>query len=339
MGVIHNIVQDFKIIPDDVPRIQDALFFDGPDQRRNLERFGTLMFFATAIASYGVIGDSTATVIGAMLIAPLMTPILATAAAVVTGQMHRAGRALLTTFGGVLLAISLSWLIGMLYHSGIIDPSTNSQIVSRTSPNLVDLYGAIFSGAVGAFAVSRKDVANTLPGAAIAIALVPPLAVVGLTLSQGDWSDAGGAFLLFLTNFFAILLAGGAMLALLGASAAATSDLHGHARTRAFAVIIAGTLLVAVPLAATSASALNSSLAQSATRNVTEEWLEGTSYELSSVDSTSDGMLIRVFGEGDLPSTDDLIAAIEEKSKKDATVRLEVIPEHIEEFSVSPTGG
>ena len=91
MGVLRNIIHDFKITSDDVPRIESQLFFDGADQRQNLERFGTLMFFATWIATYGVIADSTATVIGAMLIAPLMTPILATSAAVVTGQMPRQG--------------------------------------------------------------------------------------------------------------------------------------------------------------------------------------------------------------------------------------------------------
>ena len=291
MGVIRNILQDFRIVPDDVTRINDALSFDGPNQRQNLERFGTLMFFATIIATYGVIADSTATVIGAMLIAPLMTPILATAAAVVTGQMNRAGRALLTTFGGVIGAIALSWLIGTIYHTGMINVATNSQIVSRTSPSLVDLYAALGAGAVGAFAVSRKDVADTLPGAAIAIALVPPLAVVGLTLSQGAWLDAWGAMLLFMTNFFAILLSGGAILALLGLSAAATSNLSGHARRKAFEVIIVGTLLVAVPLAATSAQALRSSRTRIVARNVTEVWLRGTSYEVGDVNSTTDGLI------------------------------------------------
>ena len=85
MGLLSNIVTDFKITSKDLPRIQSQLFYDGPNSRQSLERFGILMFFATLIAAYGVIGDSTATVIGAMLIAPLMTPVLAIAAAVVMG--------------------------------------------------------------------------------------------------------------------------------------------------------------------------------------------------------------------------------------------------------------
>lgn len=137
------------------------------------------MFFATFIASNGVIADSTTTVIGAMLIAAWMTPILAIAAPSVVGQMDRAGRALLTTHAGAAGAVALSWVIGTIYRAGLISVTTNSQIVVRTSPSLVELYAALGVGAVGAFAVSRKDVADTFPGAAVAIALVPPLAVVG----------------------------------------------------------------------------------------------------------------------------------------------------------------
>ena len=297
MGVLRNIIHDFKITSDDVPRIESQLFFDGADQRQNLERFGTLMFFATWIATYGVIADSTATVIGAMLIAPLMTPILATSAAVVTGQMPRAGRALLTVAGGVIGAIALSWFLGSIYHSGVISVTSNSQIVSRTAPRLVDLYAALGAGAVGAFATSRKDIADTLPGAAIAIALVPPLAVVGLTLSQGAYSEAWGAMLLFMTNFFAILLAGSAILALLGLSAAATSELHGQARRQAVLLIIGGTLLVAVPLAATSINVATSARLQTEARKVAEGWVDGTAYEVDSIGSTADGVVVRVGGE------------------------------------------
>ena len=334
MGVLHNIVHDFKIRPADVPRIESQLFFDGANQRLDLERFATLMFFATWIATYGVIGDSTATVIGAMLIAPLMTPILATAAAVVTGQMPRAGRALLTVAGGVIGAIVLAWLIGTIYHSGVISVSANSQIVSRTSPRLVDLYGALGAGAVGAFATSRKDIAASLPGAAIAIALVPPLAVVGLTLSQGAWSDAWGAMLLFLTNFFAILLAGGAMLALLGLSAAATSELDGNARRRAFIAITVGTLLVAIPLAATSINVARSALLQTSAKAAAQDWVDGTTYDVNSVGSTADGVLVRVAGEGDPPPTSELLAAMQERMERETAVRLEIVPEQVEEFVV-----
>ena len=336
MGIIRNLIHDFKIDEDDVPRIEAALFFDGPNHRENLERFCTLMFFATAIATYGVIADSTATVIGAMLIAPLMTPILAMATAMITGQMPRAGRAFLTVLGGVAIAVALSWFLSWIYRTGVISVDSNSQILSRTSPRLVDLWAALFAGAAGAFAISRKDVADTLPGAAIAIALVPPLAVVGVALSQGAWSDAWGAMLLFMTNFFAILLAGGAILALLGLRKAGMADLHGTARKRAAALVYVGAILVIIALASTSLKALNSAQMQSSARQITEEWLVGSTYELNRVTNTSNGVSIIVSGEGDIPDAAELVAAMTDRFERGATVQLQVVPAHSKEYEVVP---
>ncbi len=305
MGLIRNIVHDNQITPDDVPRIEDALFYEGAKRRLNLESFAVLMFFATIIATYGVISDSTATVIGAMIVAPLMTPIMATAAALVMGRMKLAGQSLLIVAGGVIGAIFISWLLGVIYTTGIISVTTNSQIVARVSPRLVDLYAALASGAVGAFAMSRKDVANTLPGVAIAIALVPPLAVVGITLSQGAYSDAGGAFLLFLTNFLSILLAGGGVFALLGLSKASMSELVGTARRNAFLLIALGTLLVIIPLATTSINTGKAGILQFHTTKAAQEWLSGSeNYELVSVRSSAGAVEVRITGDGDLPPTD-----------------------------------
>ena len=75
MGVLRNIVDDNKFTPEDLPKFEGKLFFEGAKRRVNLERFAVLLFLSTVIATYGVLGDSTATVIGAMIIAPLMTPL------------------------------------------------------------------------------------------------------------------------------------------------------------------------------------------------------------------------------------------------------------------------
>lgn len=326
MRPISAIIDDFKLTKDDLPRIQGLLFYDGPDARQSLERFALLMFFATLIASYGVIGDSTATVIGAMLIAPLMTPVLAVAAAVVTGDMRRAGFSLLVVLGGVVGAIALALVIGITYQSGIIDVNTNSQITQRVAPRLVDLYAALGAGAVGAFATSREDIADTLPGAAIAIALVPPLAVVGLTLSQGELSAAWGAMLLFLTNFFAILIAGSIVLAVLGLSAAATGHLVGHGRRRAIEIILLGALLVVLPLAVTSYNTVKTAQTQNSVTSTVRSWLEGTSFELVSTSLRPGGVLIVVKGDGEPPATDRLVDAMRDRMQSEVTVELEIMP-------------
>ena len=336
MGLLRNIIDDNQITTDDLPRIEDKLFFEGKRRRLNLESFAVLMFFATLIASYGIIADSTATVIGAMIVAPLMTPIMATAAALVMGRMDRAAQALLIVIGGVIGAIFLSWLVGVTFIIGIINVNTNAQILSRTSPSLVDLAAALASGGAGAFAISRKDISDTLPGVAIAIALVPPLAVVGLTLSQGAYDDAWGAFLLFATNFLSILLAGGGVLALLGLGQAATADLDARRRRNAFYAIALGAMLVTVPLAATSYNTAQAGYAQFQATRSSQEWLQDSGYEVARVDApSSDYVLIRVTGDGDLPPRDELTASLQERFGRDVTVRLQVIPARNDEWVVS----
>ena len=253
MKVFSEILRDNRVTEEDLPNFEQKLFFKGPRLRLYLVRFTVLLLLSTVIASFGVINDSAATVIGAMIIAPLMTPIMAMAAALVMGKMDWSIRSLLLVAFGVLLVIIVSFLIGAAVNAiSIISFTQNSQITSRISPRLTDLCIALASGAAGAFAMSRDDIADSLPGVAISISLVPPLCVVGIGLSSGQWAAAWGAMLLFLTNFFSILLAGGSVLALLGLGAAATSTIQGRRRRIAFLIIALGVLLVSLPLAATS---------------------------------------------------------------------------------------
>ena len=220
--------------------------------------------------------------------------------------------------------------------TGVISVTTNSQIVARTSPRLVDLYAALASGAVGAFAMSRKDVANTLPGVAIAIALVPPLAVVGITLSQGAYDDAGGAFPLFLTNFLSILLAGGGVFALLGLSKASMSKLEGTSRRNAFLLIALGTMLVIIPLAATSINTGRAGLIQFHATQATKEWLaDSEAYELVDVKSTANAVEVRISGDGSLPPTEELITSMASRTEQPVRVRLLVIPSQQQDLQVN----
>jgi len=306
MGVFRNIVDDNKFTPEDVPPFEGKLFFEGAKRRVNLERFAVLLFLSTVIATYGVLGDSTATIIGAMIIAPLMIPIMGTAAGLVMGDMGRAGRSFLRVVGGVIGVIFTAWFIGSFLNATIVSYTTNSAITGRISPSLTDLAGALACGAAGAFAMSRSDVADSLPGVAISISLVPPLCVVGIGLSGGELAVAWGAMLLFLTNFLSILLAGGGTLALLGLSAASTKELSGTARRKAFIYIAIGALLVAVPLAVTSIRVANESLAELQTQRLTQLWLDQTDYRVTRVEADGWNLNVLINGSGDLPDLDEL---------------------------------
>ena len=165
--------------------------------------FFVLILLSSGIALYGLLQNSGAVIIGAMLVAPLMSPIIAMGMAMVRGDLKTLGTAAQTTAQGVLLAISVGAVLTFLSPIR----GTTDQILSRVSPNLLDLGIAFLSGAAGGYAVTRKSIAAALPGVAIAAALVPPLAVVGFGFATADLSIATGALLLFLTNLIAIVLA------------------------------------------------------------------------------------------------------------------------------------
>jgi uncharacterized hydrophobic protein (TIGR00271 family) len=328
MNVLASIFRDNRFRPEDVPRFEAKLFYEGDRRRPYLERFFVLLILATIIATAGIIGDSTATVIGAMIVAPLMTPIMATAAALIMGNMSRALNRLSLVLLGVLTVIFLSWLFGVLSPS-YLSFSANSQILGRVSPRLIDLIAALASGAAGAFALSREDVADSLPGVAIAISLVPPLCVVGLSLSAGEIDAATGAMLLFITNFLAIILAGGAVLGILGLNAAARIEVRGTARRKAFALVIVAIVLVAIPLVITGRQATRNAYTEHQTQQAAEEWADKSEYRVRQVRAAGDSVYIVAIGSGEPPPFEELVAAVEESVGRSLVVDLELLPSRI----------
>ena len=123
------------------------------------------------------------------------------------GDAGNLRRCLLLLIIGAATVVALSWLVGLFVPFPVV-AATNSQVAARVTPRVVDLVAALATGAVGSVALARSDISDTLPGVAIAISLVPPLAVVGLTLESGAPHQALGAFLLFTTNVVAILASG-----------------------------------------------------------------------------------------------------------------------------------
>ena len=174
--------------------------------------FFIMMGLSAVIATYGLLQNSSAVIIGAMLVAPLFTPILALSLSIVRGDIRLLRLAVESALKGIALAIGLSILLTALSPLR----SVTREIVARTHPNLFDLAVALASGIAGAYAVARKDVASALPGVAIAAALVPPLGVIGVGLAVGDPGIAWGGSVLFITNLIAITLAGSVTLLLLG---------------------------------------------------------------------------------------------------------------------------
>jgi uncharacterized hydrophobic protein (TIGR00271 family) len=197
--------------------MRDAVFFDGSSSHARYSRFWMLLVLASIIASAGIVGDSTATVIGAMIVAPLMTPILGTMPATVLGDRSNLVRSLLLVLGGAAAAVLIGFAVGLLVQSPVL-AGTNAQVAARVSPRLIDLLAALGTGVVGSVALVRRDISDTLPGVAIAISLVPPLCVAGLVLESGSVAQFLGALLLFVTNVVTILGTGIVVMSVYGVS-------------------------------------------------------------------------------------------------------------------------
>ena len=171
-----------------------------------------LIILSSVIATLGLLLDSPAVVIGAMLVAPLMSPVLGFSLGIVLGELRLIRLSLESVLKGVIASILIAIIIGLM--SPFKEMTT--EILSRTQPTLLDLFIALASGMAGAYAIGKKDVSAALPGVAIAAALAPPLGVVGLGLALGNPQAAGGALLLFITNIISINLAGVIVFSLLG---------------------------------------------------------------------------------------------------------------------------
>lgn len=289
--------------------LRDDLDLRSGDARSKQSAFWTMLLLSAIIATAGVLSDSTATVIGAMIIAPLSTPIMGIALGLVIRSKLRAGAFVLA---GVVLVI----LVGVVFTflvPGSIDLRSNSQITGRTSPTLLDLLAAIATGFAGAVGLSRRDVAAVLPGVAIAISLVPPLAVVGVCLGEGSVILALGALLLFVSNLISLVLAGTLLFAALGyaAESDAAAGVVGAAR-RSFITLGVLLTLVLVPLVLNTAFILVVHVLTQRTQDVSSEWVKAVpGAAVTGVDVASTTFRIQVRTPGGIPPTEDLLRELD----------------------------
>ena len=207
-----------------------------------------LIALAAIIAAFGLIVNSAAVVIGAMLVAPLMSPIVGTGLAMVLGDT----RFLRLTLGAVLRGSLLAIFVGIIVGIFQIGNPLTGELLARTQPSLLDLAIAWFSGMAAAFALSRSNAAGALPGVAIAAALVPPLATVGVTFTAGFFVQSLGALLLFVTNFVAIGTATALVFIILGFRPAASQKSRQQVRTRSAQIAVISLLIISGLLVGTS---------------------------------------------------------------------------------------
>jgi len=213
-GEIKSILIDGKI-----PFIKKASEDDFKDVFKNLRTsarltypFLVLMILSTLLATTGLFANSTPVIIGAMILAPMMAPIISFSMGIIRSDKILLKRSIITLSIGVFMAILFSCFFTLLLPLSEVTP----EMQSRIKPNLLDLLVAIFSGIAGAYAYSKEEVAKSLAGVAIAVALVPPLSVTGIGIGLGDYEVIYGAFLLFNTNLVGITISSALTFIVLG---------------------------------------------------------------------------------------------------------------------------
>jgi uncharacterized hydrophobic protein (TIGR00271 family) len=172
----------------------------------------TLMVLSTLLATTGLFANSAPVIIGAMILAPLMAPIISLSMGVVRAEHTLMTNSLKTLAIGIGMALLFSCVYTLLMPLEQI----TGEMQSRLHPNVLDLLVAIFSGIAGAYANAKEEVAKSLAGVAIAVALVPPLSVTGIGIGLGSFDVIYGSFLLFLTNLIGITLSAALTFAVLG---------------------------------------------------------------------------------------------------------------------------
>ncbi|MGA9870477.1 MAG: TIGR00341 family protein [Rhodococcus sp. (in: high G+C Gram-positive bacteria)] len=298
-----------RLIPDSQRRtleeLDDRLDLSTGDANAKRSAFWMMLTLSGVIAVAGVVSDSTATVIGAMIVAPLSTPILGIGLGIATGK----GALILRSSAYVAAGVVLVTVLGFVFAHVLPNPSnvlTNSQVLGRTSPTLMDLTAALATGLVGAIAITRRDVGDVLPGVAIAISLVPPLAVVGVCLGSESPAMALGAFVLFASNVVAMVIT--ATVLLVAAGYGREAERAARAQRRAYAVLAAALFLVALPMVVNSLSSLWAGQIAGAT----EQWLADTpGAEVIDVTWQGRTATVAVLGPQVLPSFDELESSID----------------------------
>ncbi len=174
--------------------------------------FLVLTVLSVLLALTGLYANSAPVIIGAMILAPLMSPIISLAMGLARTEpplIHNSLRTLgIGVCSGLFCAVSVAWLMPL--------ENLTTEMQARLSPTLLDLSVAVISGVAGAYAHAKEEIAKSLAGVAIAVALVPPLSVAGIGIGWGNWMMAEGALLLFITNLVGILLAASATFLVMG---------------------------------------------------------------------------------------------------------------------------
>lgn len=302
--------------PEERGRVMDALAMRA--RSGSSFSFWLMTTLSVTVATMGLSSDSAAVVIGAMLLAPLMTPVLAVAASIAMALPRALRRGAAVVVGATAWSVLVAYLLAL----GLPDGPLPGEVLSRTSPDLRDLVVALAAGAAGAYATVRRDVSSALPGVAVAVALVPPLAAVGVALEAGEPTLAKGAALLYLANLVAIVAVATVVFLATGFVPARRLALKRGRVALGGAAAAVATVAIAVPLTIATVDAARAGNERDRVRDAVEGWLAGSGSEIDAIDVDGDLVAIHVSGPNPPPATAELELAIEDAVGADAVAEV-----------------
>ncbi len=297
--------------------------------------FVAMMGLSVLIASLGLMADNASVVIGAMLVAPFIAPLIGVGLALSQGNLALMKRSAIATAAGLAVGLSLSFVLGLLVPLDELP----LEILSRGDPDIVDMAIAFVSGMAGAYAISRKSVSESIVGVAIAAALVPPLACVGIMLANGHIVASEGALTLLVTNLAAISLGAAIVFRILGVPGTRTTcRSYLMVRRISFALTLL-LLLLLIPLGFRMAKDLavgqrrpmgfRVSSSVKKTVNDQVDQVEGLSVMFLSRSGSGQSKLIRVLLTADKPVPaaviENIKANIKEDLGEDTPVRIAIL--------------
>lgn len=305
-----------RLDPEDRRRVMEAVALRTEDGWAS--RFTIMMALSIVVAVMGLSADSAAVVIGAMLLAPLMTPVLGVAAALAMGLTRRLLRSAGIVVAATVGAIAFAGLLALL----IPGDDLSDEVLARTSPDLRDLLVAFAAGGAGAYATVRRDVSSALPGVAVAVALVPPLATVGITIVAGRGDLAGGAMLLYLANLTAIILTSAIVFVLTGFVPPRRLAQKGWHVLGGGAFAMMSTVAVAIPIGVASYNAALAGETRTELLAAAESWLQGTGDRVDEVRVDDDTVFVEITGPNQPADTDTFLRAVQQIMGSDTQVRI-----------------
>ena len=270
-----------ELSPEERRTVLEELFVFGKDnQGPFLIRMTVLLVLSTIIATAGLISDSAAVVIGAMLIAPMMTPVMAAAGAVVMGWSKRFYMSIWLVTLMAVGALLLSAFITLLSPELVF---LSDEVLARTRPTFYDLLIALAAGSAGAYTITRKQ-SGAIPGVAVAVALLPPIASAGVLIVSGELELATRALVLFLTNLIAMILFGAITFMACGVSPASARRRSASFIKRKLWLFAMLALAICIPLYFYSEKVIFNADYRAARSEVLQEWLRANELTLTGVD-------------------------------------------------------